>query len=204
MDIIDKEILKAILTEEQSIYEIRAKIKGSNYTTVWRHIKKMKEDGLLTISEAQRKNGKTDKRGTRLPSLTNKGIATLLIDGDLQKEELFPIGRRIFLKTHRKIPIKAEPYFTDVFADSLVELKPKVNLNYFDEEWFREISRYVWEKSAYKAVKKHRAKFEKEGIWATEKELRESDIFGNALMDTIERGIKSGELERWDDNGSEF
>lgn len=204
MDRLDKEILKAILTEEQSIYEIRENIKGSNYATVWRHIKKMRKEGLLTFSDAQRKNGKPDKRKTMLPKLTNKGIATLLIDGDLQKEELFRIGRRVFLKTYKKIPISAEPFFTDIFSDSLLELKPKVNLKYFDEEWFLEISRDAWRKSAVKAVKKYQAKFEKEGIWATEKELRESDFFWECCKDTIERGIKSGELKRWDNNGSEF
>lgn len=196
MDRLDKEILKAILTEEQSIYQIKEQIKGSNYATIWRHIKKMQKEGLLTVSEAQRKNGKPDKRKTILPKLTNKGIATLLIDGDLQKEELFPIGQRIFLKTYKKIPISAEPFFTDVFSDSLLELKPKVNLKYFDEEWFREISRDVWKKSAEKAVKKYQAKFEKEGIWATETELQESDFFWEGIKDTIERGIKNGELKR--------
>jgi len=192
VDRLDKEILKAILTEEQSIYEIRENIKGSNYATVWRHIKKMRKEGLLTFSDAQRKNGKPDKRKTMLPKLTNKGIATLLIDGDLQKEELFRIGRRVFLKTYKKIPISAEPFFTDIFSDSLLELKPKVNLKFFDEEWFREISRHVWRKSAEKAVKKYRAKFEKEGIWATEKELQEHDLIGKA----IEESIKRGDLKR--------
>ena len=178
MDRLDKEIMKTILAEEQSIYSVnevlRKKGEEANYATVWRHIKRMQKEGLLTVVEARRKNGKADQRKTEILKLTNKGIATLLIEGDLQKEELFSVGRRIFLKTYKKLPISAEPFFTDIFADSLLELKPKVNLKFFDENWFHEVSDIAFNKAAKKAVKKYQSKFEKEGIWSTEKELKES------------------------------
>ena len=201
MNRLDREILKAILTEEQSIYSVNYSVnevlkkKGeeSNYATVWRHIKKMQEGGLLTVIQARRKNGKPDKRKTEILNLTNKGLATLLIEGNLQKEELFSVGKRIFLKTYKKIPISAEPFFTDIFIDSLLEIKPKVNLKFFNEEWFREVSRIAFRNSAEKAVKKYQAKFEKEGIWATEKELEESSLFEKLLRDFINGKISLGE-----------
>lgn len=190
MDRLDKEIMKTILAEEQSIYSVNEVLKkkgeDANYATVWRHIKKMQKDSLLTVVEARRKNGKADQRKTEILKLTNKGLATLLIEGDLQKRELFFVGRRIFLKTYKKLPISAKPFFTDIFADSLLEIKPKVNLKFFDENWFREVSAITFNKVATKAVKKYQAKFEKEGIWATEKELQESqDQFWSLFIEDL-------------------
>jgi len=190
MDRLDREIMKTILAEEQSIYSVNKVLKKegekSNYATVWRHIKKMQEGSLLTFVEARRKNGKADQRKTEMLKLTNKGIATLLIDGDLQEKELFSVGRKIFLKTYKKVPLSAEPFFTEVFADSLLELKPKVNLKFFDENWFREVSNITFNKTAKKAIKKYQAKFVKEGIWATEKELEESsDQFWSLFIEDL-------------------
>ena len=190
MDRLDREIMKTILAEAQSIYSVNEDLKkkgeDTNYATVWRHIKKMRKNSLLTVVEARRKNGKADQRKTEILKLTNKGLATLLIEGDLQKEELFSVGRRIFLKTYKKVPLSAEPFFTEVFADSLLELKPKVNLKFFDEDWFREVSHIAFKKAATKAVKKYQAKFEKEGIWATEKELEESqDQFWSSFIEDL-------------------
>ena len=147
----------------------------------------MQKKGLLNTTKAPRKNGKPDKRKTEIPRLTSKGLATLLIEGDLQEKELLSVGRRVFLKTYKKLPQKAEPFFTDIFTDSLLELKPKVNLKFFDEEWFREVSAFVFNNVARKAVKRYQPKFEKEGIWATEKELEESDLIGQALRDLIDK-----------------
>lgn len=175
---LDRDIMIALLSPQQSIYGLEMEVKKSNpksnYATVWRHIKRMQKNGLINTTKAPRKNGKLDKRKTEIPTLTSKGLATLLIEGDLQKKELFSVGRRIFLKTYKKLPISAEPFFTDIFADSLLEIKPKVNLKSFDENWFREVSVIAFNKAAIKAVKKYQDKFEKEGIWATEKELQES------------------------------
>jgi len=196
MDRLDREIMKTILAEAQSIYSVNEVLnkKGekANYATVWRHIKKMQKDSLLAVVEARRKNGKADQRKTEILRLTNKGLATLLIEGDLQRKELFSVGMRIFLKTYKKLPISVEPFFTDIFADSLLELKPKVNLKFFDENWFRKVSNITFNKAARKAVKKYQAKFEKEGIWATEKELEESqDQFWSSFIEDLKSAEES-------------
>jgi len=190
MNRLDRDIMMALLFPQQSIYRLEMEVRKhnpkSNYATVWRHIKRMQKNGLLNTTKAPRKNGKPDKRRTEIPTLTSKGLATLLIEGDLQRKELFSVGRRIFLKTYKKLPISAEPFFTDIFADSLLEIKPKVNLKFFDENWFREVSAITFNKVATKAVKKYQAKFEKEGIWATEKELQESqDQFWSLFIEDL-------------------
>jgi len=190
MKTLDRKILVSILTEQQSIYSIDKNLEDSNYATVWRHIKKMQKDNLLTVNEARRKNGKVDNRKTEILKLTNKGIATLLIEGDLQQKELFSVGKKIFLKTYKKIPLSAEPFFTDIFTESLLELRPKVNLKYFDEQWFREVSRYVFNIASRKAVKKYQSKFEKLGIWATEEELKKASIFDEAVSDLFNQEEK--------------
>ena len=140
MDRLDKEILKAILTEEQSIYNIDKNIKDSNYATVWRHIKNMQKDNLLVVAGARRKNGKADKRKTKIPELTRKGLATLLIEGDLQKEELVSVGKKFFLRyfSQRLLEL-VNPVMANIFTDAMLRIKPKVNLRFFDEKYFDEL-----------------------------------------------------------------
>lgn len=201
MNRLDKEIMKAILMEKQSKYKINEYLKKElkdaeinvNYTTVWRHIATMEEDGLLDIIKTQ------DGRKTEIPKLTSKGLATLLIDGELEKKELKEIQRKVLVKLFKKkLPKEAEPmmdFMADVSSDALLGIRPKVNLKFFDEKWFYEASKHAFNESALKAVKKYRAKFEKEGIWATEKELEESP-FEKMLSDLIEGKINSEELRR--------
>lgn len=176
--------MKAILTEEKSMYGLEKAVKNSNYATVWRHVKSMRDNGLLRITKTP------SKRKTEIPTLTPKGLATLLIEGDLQKEELSSIGRKSFRIYFKKLPILAEPFMTDILSDSLLEIKPKVNLKFFDEKWFREVLRIAWRNSAVKAIKKYRAKFEEKGIWATEKELQENPPL---LEKALEELMKSKE-----------
>lgn len=192
MDRLDRDILKTILESEQSTYSLEKNLKKSNYATVWRHIKKMKNDGLLQIrKDSRRKNGKLDRRGTEKSFLTSKGLATLLIDGNLSKKELTEIGRKAlqkdFDKLSPKLFMKIEPFFTDIFCSSLLELKPKVNLRFFDEKWFHEIYLFLTLKHMSEAVKKYRTEFEKEGIWATEAELQKS---ADKLFDSIQKDME--------------
>ncbi len=141
----------------------------------------MQKDNLLTVIKAPRKNGKLDKRKTKIPTLTWKGIATILIEGDLQEKELGAMN--IFQDEFSKVPASARPFMKDIFCDALLDMKPKVNLKFFDEKYFRETYLNATLTASAKAVEKYRAKFEKEGIWATEKEMEEEaeELFKNLL-----------------------
>lgn len=188
MNRLDREIMKAMLASEQSIYGlVNEKMKKSNYATVWRHIRRMQKEGLLTTAKVLRKNGKLDNRGTEKPSLTPKGLATLLIDGDLQEKELGAMN--IFQDELSKIPASARPFMIDVFCDALLEMKPKVNLKFFDERYFRETYLNATLNAIERATKKYQAKFEKEGIWASEAEMEEQakELFEDVLnnLDTF-------------------
>jgi len=175
MNRLEKAILKALLSEkEASIYKLNKILKEANYPTVWRYVKRMEKDGLIKISE------KPDKRETKLISITSKGIATLLIEGDLTKEELEKSSNLFWSKmdwisklpqTERLLTLK---FLAEVWADSLLNLRPKINLKYFDEEWFGKI----WLEETLKALKKNEEKyrktFEELGVWATEEERKKS------------------------------
>lgn len=144
MDRLDREIMKEILTTEKSIYSVNEALKKrgeeSNYATVWRHIKKMQKNGLLTTTKAPRKNGKPDKRETKMAILTPKGVATVLIEGDLQEVELVSIGKKFFLEAFgEELVILIEPVIASIFSDALLRIKPKVNLKFFDEKYFDEL-----------------------------------------------------------------
>lgn len=144
MDRLDREIMKTILAEEQSIYSVNEVLKKegekSNYATVWRHIKKMHENGLLTVDKARRKNGKADQRKTEILNLTNKGLATLLIEGNLQEKELSSVGQKFFQRHFSgKLLTLINPVMASIFSDAMLRIKPRVNLKFFDEKYFDEL-----------------------------------------------------------------
>jgi DNA-binding PadR family transcriptional regulator len=86
MNRLDKEIMMALLGSQPSMYGLEKSLEGTNYATVYRHIKRLQKNGLLSTTKVPRKNGKLDKRGTEKPELTTKALATLIIDGDLKKK----------------------------------------------------------------------------------------------------------------------
>ena len=88
MDTLDKEILVALLGSQPSIYALKESLKTTNYPTVLRHTTKMQEEGLIITNEAHRKDGKPDKRNTKILNLSPKGYAKLLVEGDLNEGEL--------------------------------------------------------------------------------------------------------------------
>ncbi len=144
---IDSEILKALLiSSQQSVYNIEKTLKKtveeSNYTTVWRHIKKLEKQDLVSLVQVKlRKDGKLDKRNPKKVEITPKGVATLLIEENLQKEELRLIGLKIIQERMSSLPpdfLRTAP-LEDIIADCLVKIKPKVNLRFFDEKYFIEI-----------------------------------------------------------------
>lgn len=140
----DMEILKALLIPQKSLYGLEKNLKetwrDSNYATVYRHIRRMEKEGLLRTVKTSRKNGTQDRRGTEKPVLTAKGIATLLVEGDLKEKELTIVGLKVFQKYFKAVPKEffGMKYSEDVFS-LLLKIKPKINLEFFDEKYFEEI-----------------------------------------------------------------
>jgi hypothetical protein len=143
MDSLDKEIMMALVASQQSMYGLQRYLKKnavkSNYTTVWRHIKRMQKEGLVSAAPVSTKNGKHDKRGTEKPELTTRGLATLLIEGDPKKEELQALSRKTFDSISVSRELFEETRIEEIFADTLLKVKYKVNLKFFDELYFNQI-----------------------------------------------------------------
>jgi len=175
MNILEIAILRTLLTKEEiSIYALNKTLNESgiktSYATVLRTILKMQKENLVNVNE------KKDAKETKLLFLTNKGTAALAIEGDLSREELVKIGLEVWrsmLKKSKLPPIEktlTEKFLAEVFADSLNDLKPKVNLKFFNENWFKEASATTSAEAFRKNEKKYRDLFESKGIWETEEE----------------------------------
>jgi hypothetical protein len=141
MNTLEREILIALLGSHQSIYALEKSLRNSNYASVHRCIKKFQEEKLLRIIERPRKDGELDKRKTKMPELTHKGLATLLIEGNLKEEEL----KKALIKTLQKDYDSLPPSFLgitkvdEIFASTLLRMRPKINLQFFDEKYFNQI-----------------------------------------------------------------
>jgi hypothetical protein len=104
MDTLEKEILIALLGSHRSIYALEKSFGKSNYTTVRRHIKRFQKEKLLRTIRTLRKDGKPDNRKAESPELTPKGLATLLIEGDLKEEELKKAMTNTLQKDYAALP----------------------------------------------------------------------------------------------------
>jgi hypothetical protein len=142
MNILDREILIALLTSHRSIYALEKFLAESNYPSVNRYIKKLQEEKLISIKKGRkRKDGKPDKRNPMKPELTPKGLATLIIEGDLEEEEL----KKAMTKTLQRDYTSLPPNFLGItnvdkiFTDTLLKMKPKINLKFFDEKYFNQV-----------------------------------------------------------------
>lgn len=189
MNMLEIQILKTLLAKESltkkglSIYELNktlreAKVK-TNYTTVWRHLKRMLKEKLIEIAEK-------GKRKAQLLTITDKGIATYLLKGNPSKEELLQIGlefhREFINKLKGKEAFLVKDILKEVFANSLLKIKPKVNLEFFDNKWFREVWVDATLESLNEAVKKYKTEFEKAEIWESKEErIKEVEDLINLL-----------------------
>jgi hypothetical protein len=157
MNRLDKEIMLALLGSQQSVYRLEKSLEATNYATVYRHIKRMQRNGLLSITKVARKNGKLDKRGTEKPELTTKGLATLIIDGDLQKEELIKVMEKTLETDYSDLPATflATTNVDQIFANTLLKIRHKVNLKFFDEAYFNETFDVCFAESLIEELKRH-------------------------------------------------
>jgi hypothetical protein len=157
MNILDKEILLALLGSQPSMYGLEKSLEGRNYATVYRHIKKMQKNGLLNTSKVARKNGKQDMRGTEKPELTLKGLATLIIDGELQKKELIIAAKKVLQTEYSDVPedFIQDTNINEIFANTLLKMRHKINLKYFDEDYFNEVFNLSFAETLFDELKKH-------------------------------------------------
>jgi DNA-binding PadR family transcriptional regulator len=160
MNRIDRDIMLALLGSQQSMYGLEKSLEDTNYATVYRHIKRMQKNGLLSTTKVPRKNGKLDKRGTEKPELTTKGLATLIIDGDLKKEDLTKVMNKTLNKDYSDVPATfiAKTNVNEIFPNTILRMRPKINLKYFDEEYFNETFNIALAESLFDALKKHDSK----------------------------------------------
>jgi DNA-binding PadR family transcriptional regulator len=196
---LDKEIMLSLLTTQQSIYGLVKNLKNTNYATVWRHIKKLQKEGLLTTSKASRKNGKSDKRRTEIPSLTIKGIATLLIKGDLQKDEIRLAVKKILEKDFSNMPLPFKPYIDEIFTRAFIQMKPKVNLEFFDEEYFKELFATSFAEAFVEIAPEMNVKMDVKKVekyHAGLKKMAEKEGWNQELEDFFELGKLLGSMKK--------
>ena len=203
MDRLDKEILKAVLFGDKSMYGLEKYLKEngvkSNYATVWRHIKRMQKENLLSITKSRRKNGRYDRRRTERPVFTSKGLATLLINGDLQKEELKHLGLKLLEKEELKDlpkPLLRILPVEDVFDSIVSKIRPRVNLEFFDEKYFDELFWTSFIEVAIEELPKIKFKGNKEtilkGLEALPKIAQRTGIDENIFKNFVELGKMLG------------
>ena len=160
------EILKNLLVSPKtSMYALTKNIDGSTFSTVRRNLYKLQDNELVKI-------GTPEKRKAMRLELTSKGIATLVIEGELKEEELREVNKRIFRKDFPSLSPKEsfylEPLFVDASSKTLLEIRSKFNLKFFDEKWFLNIYYKTLERNISKEIKKRHVEFEKAGIWVSE------------------------------------
>jgi len=174
MDILDREILKALLSPYSSIYELNKflqenqKVKNP-YSTINRHVKKMQKEGLISGEPIKRKDGEVDKRGSERLRLTEKGLAFLILKVGLTEMELISASDRLLESQHLKAFIEdllgQNKY--QILQKIFERIKPKVNLDFFDKEYFGSILLRSLIESADEMYPKY-----KERILSKEKEVK--------------------------------
>ena len=90
-----------------------------------------------------KKNGLQDERGTTKPELTSKGLATLIIEGELEKDDLVKAVMEIELaKNYERFvsdSFVSESHVDECLRNIFEKIKHKINLKYFDEKYFNQM-----------------------------------------------------------------
>lgn len=122
-------ILKKLLFRDAgSIYKLAKRADLSQPTTL-RHVDILTDEGLV-ITQAE-----DEGRHSVNVSLTEKGLIYVMFNGKLSDDELRTAFTIYF--THQKYP---NPMFAPMLASlkkTLNDVKPQVNLTYFDEKYTR-------------------------------------------------------------------
>lgn len=195
MDTLDREIMTALLLPQKSMYELAMFIEQSKYLKKYprirRHVKNLAKDGLIEVEEGTRKDKKLDNRKTQKLKLTDRGLATLILEGNLNDKEFRLASQRIFLRMSSKLQkamnssgISGESILRNVFD----RMKPKINLDCFDREYFENtflmsMAEYLHE--TYKKASVDRIqKIRKQSI---PKAGKEAISLMNEILETLEK-----------------
>ena len=152
MDTFERGILIALLGSHRSMYALEKSFGKSNYPTVRRHIKRLQKEKLLKTTRTLRKDGKPDNRKAESPELTSKGLATLIIEGDLEEAELKIAMVKTLQKDYTDLPstFLGDTNADKIFADTLLKMRHKINLKFFDEKYFNEVLNVSFGESLFK------------------------------------------------------
>jgi len=146
----DAEILKALLPEtSKSIYKLRDELveklgkENVDYATLLRNVNGLLKTGFIKEEKGITKKGAEDKRGTRRSSINFKGIVFLILNATLTKEETDSIMARLLSKPeiqrHGLDLVAVKDMTSEAFRKTLDDLKPKVNLQHYDEEYVQNL-----------------------------------------------------------------
>jgi len=116
----------------------------------------MQKEGLIISNKALRKDGKPDKRNTKILKLSPKGYAKLLIEGDLKEEELREAVIKILQRDYTDLflPDILNTINADkIFADTLLKTRYKINLEFFNEDYFYEVFYISFAESFFENIK---------------------------------------------------
>lgn len=192
MNTLDLLILETLLAENTvtnqlqtagtTIYQLTQKLRrqkpDANYTTTWRHVKNMAKQNLIQIIGQ-------GKREATLLAITNKGIATYLLKANPNLDKLLKLSsqqtRDIWGQLKGKEALLTREFFSEILATSIEALKPRVNLEFFSEEWFREALNQAYQEAWDKAIAKYESEFVKAGIW--QQRTQTKSIFDALLED---------------------
>jgi hypothetical protein len=138
---IDDCILLAVLPEENiSIFGVQKEVKKEldkkgGYPSVLRHVNKLTQDGLIHKTPRER-----DKRGTWNLKLTMKGLVYIILnvglsDADVRKVfQRFIKGRGLNRLKSSNSPLLLAQLPVNVLRKALEDVRPKVNIDFYDEQ----------------------------------------------------------------------
>ena len=146
----DAEILKALLPEtSKSIYDLEKELKKKlgegnvNYPTLLRYFNRLQKDGFINEARGTRKGGVEDKRETRKPSISNKGIVFLILNATLSKEEADTIMAKLLsepqVRRYGLDLVAVKDMTSEALRKTFEDMKPKVNLEHYDEKYVQNL-----------------------------------------------------------------
>jgi DNA-binding Lrp family transcriptional regulator len=144
MDLNDINMLKLLLNDYDSIYSFISEYKKINQistTTIRRRINKLEKFGLIKKQIKDISNENKDKRGAEKLSLTDYGIATLIVKSEnLDENEMNLVLQKAYQNEPYNVEYFSQYIDSDVseFLSNIFEfIKIRINLEYFNIDYFK-------------------------------------------------------------------